>query len=124
MSDYLDEAGPLNYNHPVLANAVVVPGRIVVMGFTVYNSSSSSQYVNVFDANLTPADTSVPLFSLAVAANSPVSMAFTPGGRQFQTGLALNNSSTDSTKTIGSANCFFDVQFCVYEEQNAPGTGA
>jgi hypothetical protein len=28
------------------------------------------------------------------------------------------------TKTIGAADCFFDVQFDVYAEQNAPGTGA
>ena len=119
-----EHPGPLNYNVESLQNAVVVPGRIVVYGFTVYNSKASAQYLNVFDANAVPADAQVPLFSFQLAAHSGVGFGFQPNGRQFQTGLVLCNSSTDATKTIGSADCFFDVQFDVYDEQNAPGTGA
>jgi len=116
--------GPLNYNEGALRNAIVVPGRLVVYGFTVYNSKASAQYLTVFDASTIPADTAVPLFSWALAAHTGVGFGYQPNGRQFQTGLVLCNSSTDATKTIGSADCFFDVQFDVYEEQNAPGTGA
>lgn len=119
-----DFPGPLNFNTGVKATSVVVPGRIVVYGFTVYNTKASSQFINVFDANALPADAAVPLFSWALAANTGVGFGFQPNGRQFQTGLVLCNSSTDATKTIGSADCFFDVQFDVYAEQNAPGTGA
>jgi hypothetical protein len=120
---YDPDEGPLNFNAGALRNAIVVPGRIVVYGFTVYNTKASSQFLNVFDANAIPADASVPLFSFALAANAGVGFGFTPRGRQFQTGLVLCNSSTDATKTIGSVDCFFDVQFDVYPQQNAPGTG-
>jgi len=119
-----DYPGPLNFNQGALRSSIVVPGRIVVYGFTVYNTKASAQYFNVFDASTLPADTAVPLFSFPLAANNGVGFGWQPNGRQFQTGLVLCNSSTDATKTIGAADCFFDVQFDVYAEQNAPGTGA
>lgn len=117
------QAAPLNFNQAVLLTSVVVPGRIVVYGFTVYNTKASAQYLNVFDASTVPADTAVPLFSFPLPAHNGVGFGWPANGRQFQTGLVLCNSSTDATKTIGSADCFFDVQFDVYAEQNAPGTG-
>jgi hypothetical protein len=120
---YDDDEGPLNYSTGALAASILVPGKIVVYGFTVYSTKGSAQYLNVFDANTVPADAAVPLFSFALAANSGVGFGFTPRGRQFQTGLVLCNSSTDTAKTLGSVDCFFDVQFAVYPQQNAPGTG-
>lgn len=123
MTVYDDDEGPLNFNVGALRASIIVPGRIVVYGFTVYNTKSSAQYLNVFDANTLPADTAVPLFSWPLAANNGVGFGFTPRGRQFQTGLVLCCSSTDAAKTIGSADCFFDAQFDVYPQQNAPGTG-
>lgn len=120
---YDDDEGPLNFNVGALRSSIVVPGKIVVYGFTVYNTKAAAQFLNVFDASTLPADTAVPLFSKALAANDAVGFDWTPRGRQFQTGLVLCNSSTDATKTLGSADCFFDVQFDVYPQQNAPGTG-
>ena len=64
--------GPLNYNEGALRNAIVVPGRLVVYGFTVYNTKASAQYLNVFDGSTLPANGAVPLFSLVLAANSGV----------------------------------------------------
>lgn len=118
-----DESGPLNFNVGALRSSVVVPGRVVVYGFTVYNTNAAAQFLNVFDASTLPAEGAVPLFSWALAAHTGVGFGWQPNGRQFQTGLVLCNSSTDATKTLGSADCFFDVQFDVYAEQNAPGTG-
>ena len=66
----------------------------------------------------------MPLFVWNLAANSGVGFGWQPNGRQFQTGLVLCNSSTETTKTIALVDCFLDVQFDVYAEQNAPGTGA
>jgi hypothetical protein len=119
-----DYPGPLNFSVGKLANSVVVPGRIVVYGFTAYSSSAAAQWVQVYDANTVPAESSVPLFVWNLAAHSGVGFGWQPNGRQFQTGLVLCNSSTEATKTIGSVDTFFDVQFDVYAEQNAPGTGA
>lgn len=118
-----DYPGPLNFSTGRLANSVVVPGRIVVYGFTVYSSSAAAQWVQVFDANTVPADGAVPLFAWNLAAHTGVGFGWQDQGRQFQTGLVICNSSTETTKTIGSADTFFDVQFDVYAEQNAPGTG-
>lgn len=116
--------GPLNFNRQQLLSSIIVPGRIVVYGFTAYSTKGSAQFLNVFDAEKLPADGAVPLFSFPLAANNGVGFAFPPTGRQFQTGLVLCNSSTDSSKTIGSADMLFDVQFDVYLQQNAPGTGS
>lgn len=102
---------PDNFSEGRLANSIVVPGNIVVYGWTIYNTKGSAQYVNVFDASTVPADTSVPLFSWPVAANNGVGFAWPANGRWFKTGLVLCNSSTDATKTIGSVDCFFDVQY-------------
>jgi hypothetical protein len=124
VSVYDDDEGPLNFATASLSNSVVVPGRIVVYGFTVYSTNAAAQFLNVFDASTVPADSAVPLFSWPLAAHNGAAFGFTPRGRQFQTGLVLCNSSTDSDKTIGAADCFFDVQFDVYPQQNAPGTGA
>lgn len=121
LPDYL--AGALNFNQGVLRSSIVVPGRVVVYGFTAYSSLASAQWLHVFDANIVPGTGAVPLFAWNVAANSGVGFAFPPQGRQFQTGLVLANSTTETTFTAGAANCFFDVQFDVYEAQNAPGSG-
>jgi hypothetical protein len=104
---------PLNFNVGAKRSSVVVDGFLCVYGFTVYNTKASTQFVNVFDAGALPADGAVPSFSLVVAANSPVAIAFSPNGRTFSNGLVLCNSSTDATKTLGSADCFFDVQYDV-----------
>ncbi len=115
MNDYTAEIEvqnpPENFTPGRLLNSVVVPGNIVVYGFTVYSTKGSAQYVNIFDASLLPADTAVPILSWPVAANNGVGFAFPANGRRFKTGLVLCNSSTDATKTIGSADCLFDVQY-------------
>ena len=123
MTVYDDDEGPLNFNVGALRASVVVPGRLVVYGFTVYNSNAAAQFLAVFDASAVPATGAVPLFFAALPAHSPIGFDWTPRGRQFQTGLVLANSSTDTSLTIGAADCLFDVQFDVYPQQNAPGTG-
>ena len=124
MTVYDDDEGPLNYNEGALRQHIVVPGRIVVYGFTVYNTSAANEFFCVFDASAVPATGAVPLWSWPVAAHNGDTFDWTPRGRQFQTGLVLAGSSTDATLTETEAVYFFDVQFDVYPQQNAPGTGA
>ena len=115
---------PLNFATAALSNGIVVPGRLVVYGFTAYSSLGSAQWVHVYDANAIPSSGASPLFAWNVSAHSGVGFDWTPRGRQFQTGLVLVNSTAETTLTQGAANCFFDVQFDVYAQQNAPGSGA
>lgn len=124
MTVHDEHPGPLNFNTGKLANAIVVPGRIVVYGVMIYSSKASAQWIQFFDANAVPGDGATPLFAWNLAANAGVGIGWQPNGRQFQTGLVVCNSSTETTKTLASADTFFDCQFDVYAEQNAPGTGA
>ena len=114
--DYQTNYLPTNFNRGVKLASIVLPGHLVVYGFVVYNTKASSQFLNVFDSATLPADTAVPLFSWALTANTGVGFSWAPQGREFLQGLTLCNSSTDATKTIGSADCFFDVQYDVVSD--------
>ena len=116
---YRSDHVPTNFNRGVLLASVVLPGHLVVYGFTVYSTKAAAQFLNVFDQSTLPADGAVPLFSWPLAANNGVGFGWQPNGRRFPAGLALCNSSTDATKTIGSADCFFDVQYDLISD----GTG-
>lgn len=102
---------PLNKHSNALAASIVCKsGPGALFGFTVLNTKSSAQYVQVFDAQALPSDGAVPAVVFYVPATSHLPIEWvTP--RAFLTGLVLCNSSTSSTKTIGSADCFFDVQY-------------
>ena len=103
---------PLNANPVVATNAVVVKsGQGVLYGFSVYSSLAGSQFVQMFMGNAIPADGTVPLMCWPIAGQGNVSVAWPLPGRAFKTGIVLCNSTTDTTKTIGAANCLFDVQY-------------
>jgi len=116
--DYAVYCGPTNFNRQVLVNSIVIPGDLLVYGFTVYSTRASAQFLNVFDQATLPANTAVPSWSWPLAANNGVGFSWAPNGRRFVSGLALCNSSTDATKTIGSADCFFDVQYDLIADGN------
>lgn len=102
---------PLNNQSIAYAASLVVKtGPGILFGFTVYNSNTGAQFIQIFDARTLLADGATPacIFTVAGASNLPVQ--FLPG-RTFLTGCVLVNSSTGPTKTIGSADCWFDAQF-------------
>lgn len=102
---------PDNAYRAALTSSLVLVGAVRVYGFTVYSTKASAQYLNVFDADTLPADGAVPIVSWPLAANNGVGFYYGSPGRVFHRGITLCNSSTDSSKTIGSADCLFDVQF-------------
>lgn len=89
----------------VLKNAA---GRLYSL--TGYNSKNGSQFIQLFNSATVPSDTSVPVVTFLVQASSPFSLAYPEYGRYFSTGIAISNSSSGPTKTIGSADCWFDAQ--------------
>lgn len=99
---------PSQNSRAVAASIVVKPTSGLLYGFWV--SSVAAQFIQVFDFNGLPAEGAVPLLSFPVAATSGVGANWIPA-RSFRNGLVLCNSSTQHTKTIGSADCIFDVQY-------------
>lgn len=101
-----------NANSRAAANSLIVcTSPCLVFGFTVSSANAGSQFIQLFDQGTVPADTAVPLISFPVAATSTIANAWVPYPRFFRNGCVICNSSTQHTKTIGSADCIFDVQF-------------
>lgn len=82
-----------------------------LFGITGYNSKASAQFIQLHNSTTVPADTAVPVVIITVPASSNFSIDFGVYGRRFSTGIAVCNSSTGPTKTVGSADCWFDAQF-------------
>lgn len=102
---------PLNVHSNVYSASIVVKsGPGLLYGFAVYSSKATAQFIQVFDAATLPADTAIPaaIFTIAATANLPINWL---PPRTFLTGIVICNSSTGPTKTIGSADCWFDVQY-------------
>lgn len=85
------------------------PARLVRV--TGFNSKGSGQFIQLHDAASLPADTAVPKFVMTVATVSNFVIDFSVNPRDFVNGIVVCNSSTGPTKTIGSADCWFDVQY-------------
>jgi len=64
----------------------------------------------VHDSAAAAAEGAVPLAVLLAPAGYQFSWSWT-AGRLFANGIYVCNSSTDVTKTIGSADCLFDINY-------------
>jgi hypothetical protein len=72
-----------------------------------YNSKTSAQFIQLYNSTTVPADTAVPVLVFTVPASSNFSYDVPVTGLPFSTGIAVANSSTGPTKTVGSADCYF-----------------
>ena len=93
-------------------NRVIKGSAGVLFSVNGYNSKTSSQFIQLHNATSLPADTAVPVVTFLVSGTSNFSIDFgAKFGRYFSTGIVICNSSTGPTKTIGSADCWFDCQY-------------
>ena len=94
------------------AARIVKPGQGKLYGFSVFNSSVSTQYILLFDRRDVPASGADGLvIAFPVATLSTLLVGYGDTGRAFDTGCVLANSSTPSAITPGSADCWFDAQY-------------
>lgn len=100
----------VNRTSAVVASLVVATNPCILDGFTGYNAKASAQFIQIHDATSLPAEGAVPKISFIAQADSPFSLDHGLKGRKFANGIVICNSSTHMTKTIGSADCSFDVQ--------------
>lgn len=92
------------------ASHVVSDEESRLFGCVGYNSGAA-QFIQFHDAAALPDDGAVPEVVFKVAATENFSLHYGEIGRHFKLGIVVCNSSTEATKTIGSADCFFDVQY-------------
>lgn len=110
-NDLGDRNSPISDAPGKLASSYIATGYLRVYGITVYNSAATAQWILMYDRSSLPADGAVPRMAFPIAGSSNLGLYYGEMGRTFTQGLVLCNSSTDTTKTIGSANCFFDVEY-------------
>lgn len=92
-------------------NRVAKASAGILYGISGYNSSTAAQFILVHDAASQPADGTAAAVVIRVPASS--NFSYDPGrlGRFFSTGITVTNSTTSPTKTVGYADCFFDIQY-------------
>lgn len=92
------------------ASRVVKASAGVLYGLTGYNSAGVKQYIQLHDAATVPADGAVPKVIIPAGPAAAFFLDYDGLGRAFAAGIVICNSSTAAAKTIGAADCFFDVQ--------------
>jgi hypothetical protein len=101
---------PLNSHSNAYEASRAVSGPGLLYGVFAYNSNAATQFIQIHDSATLPPDGAVPALFFPLATVSAYPLSWLPG-RSFQRGIVICNSSTGPTKTIGAADCFFDVQY-------------
>lgn len=93
------------------ASHVISGSAATLLGCVGYNSKTSTQYILFFNSASVPVDGTAPtVAAIAVGASSSFAIDFGVYGRPFSTGIAVSNSSTANTKTIGSSDVWYSCR--------------
>lgn len=105
-------AAKTNASTTAYANSLVIKAAAgTLYMLNGYNSNTSDQFIQLFDSATLPANATAPKLTFYAPAESNFYFDFGFYGRAFASGIVVCNSSTGATKTIGSADCWFDAQF-------------
>ncbi len=103
---------PPYYSKALEASAVIKNTAGVVFGISGYNSKGSAQFILLIDNGgpILAADGAIGI-GFTVPATANFSIDFGYWGMPCYSGITVCNSSTNPTKTIGSADCTFLVRY-------------
>lgn len=85
-----------------------------VLSIHGYNSKASLQYIQIYNLASAPADgvsTAVEIIPVPAKSNFSFSPNYGSFPELFSAGVYVCNSSTETTKTIGSADCLFTINY-------------
>src|SRR4051794_3281835 len=88
-------------------NTQVIRASVGTLIFLCGYNSGPDQFIQVHNKATVPANTNVPDIILAVPAASNFSFVIPVGGFPLSTGIAVCNSTTGPTCTLGAADCWF-----------------
>ena len=91
------------------ASLVVSSNPCIFRGMSGYSANAAEQYIQIHDAASLPANGSVPAITFDADPTSDFGIEIFSGAK-FATGIVVCNSSTQATLTLGSADCWFNVQ--------------
>lgn len=102
---------PYNVSSPQYENRrQIAAGRTRLFGVSVFSSNVASQWIQLFDSAVSPANGAVPAWTQTVAGVGNLGFLWIPG-RVFEAGVWICNSTTGPTLTAGAADTFFDCQW-------------
>lgn len=101
---------PENFHSNGLVASINLAGAHELYGFTISNTKASPQFILVFDLAQVPADGAVPNIVFTISQSTDKGVQYLPPRKMLQ-GIVMCNSSTAGTKTLGAADCFFDIQY-------------
>lgn len=102
---------PYNGTTQALANSLIaMAGPCRLFGLMASSTRASGQFIQVFDANVVPANGAIPFASVDIATVTAKGLYWGSIGRWCKYGVVVCNSTTQGSLTLGSADCLFDVQ--------------
>lgn len=105
-------SGLSNANPAALAASGVISAKKgVLYRISMLNTNAAARYLHLFDAAAVPADATVPILSIPLAAGAFVNVDFGVYGKAFGVGICWCTSSTAATKTIGAADALVEAGF-------------
>ena len=104
-----EESANASVSTALAASIVAKTSAGSLVSLQVYNDKSSAQYIQVFDAAALPANGAVPVYTFTLASKGTQTIDFGDYPVNCVNGIVIANSSTGSTLTVGSADCWFRV---------------